>query len=346
MKLFRIQQKNKPIASGKPAVFLQHGIFDSADSWVINGEQNSLGLVLANLGYDVWFGNSRGNKYSRLNRHISPNRREFWDFSFQEMGEFDIKANLGFVTSITSQSKVTYVGHSQGTSQMFAGLSDPKISDFINSKVQKFIALAPVVYLANTRSTFFVELAKDNFLIDAAELFGIDEWLPGACSKTSKQSEFEHYVCTHTPVFCDIMLSIMDYNPKYDNEKVLPLMAQHMPSGSSLRSLIHYKQLIESNKHNPKFQKFDFGLVENLKKYGQKSPPAYDLNLIRSPVRSFIGVDDLLGDTVDNSFVTAHLQSLGKDYKEYTYENCGHATFLIAKDASPIFKDVLKEISG
>ena len=281
-----------------------------------------------------------------MNSHLKPSHREFWDFSFQEMGEYDVKANLGFVSSFTAQDKVTYIGHSQGTSQMFAALSDPQVSQYVNSKLKKFIALAPVVFLANCESKFLVELAHDTALIEGADLFGIEEWLPGACSKTSAQSEFEYFVCSVTPIFCDALLNLFDYNPAYDNHKVLPTFAQHFPSGSSLRSLRHYSQLIASDKHNPKFLKYDFGLIGNLKRYNQKSPPAYDFSLIGVPVRSFIGLDDNLGDAIDNSFVTSHLQALAKDYKAYSYNNCGHATFMIAIDPSPIFRDVLAELAS
>lgn len=53
-----------------PPVLLLHGIVDSADGWIVHDE-NSPAFVLSRAGYDVWLGNSRGNKYSK--RHISMN---------------------------------------------------------------------------------------------------------------------------------------------------------------------------------------------------------------------------------------------------------------------------------
>jgi hypothetical protein len=49
-----------------------------------------MAFLLADHGFDVWLNNSRGNRFSRHHVYLDPDvDKEFWNFSFQEMAEFD-----------------------------------------------------------------------------------------------------------------------------------------------------------------------------------------------------------------------------------------------------------------
>lgn len=73
------------------------------------------GYILADAGYDVWLGNNRGNKYSRKHKILDPNKNaeKFWDFSWNEMGKYDLPAEIDYVLSNTGQDSLFYAGHSQ-----------------------------------------------------------------------------------------------------------------------------------------------------------------------------------------------------------------------------------------
>lgn len=73
--------------------------------------------MLAEQYYDVWVGNNRGNVYGRRNKKYdaAKNSKEFFDYSFYENGYYDTRTQVEYALSATGHSKLTYVGHSQGT---------------------------------------------------------------------------------------------------------------------------------------------------------------------------------------------------------------------------------------
>ena len=82
---FKLQLHRIP-SPGEP-VLLMHGLLCSSYCWVTSGS-DSLGFLLADLGYDVWLGNFRGNHESREHVNLDPDvDSDYWQFSWDEMAK-------------------------------------------------------------------------------------------------------------------------------------------------------------------------------------------------------------------------------------------------------------------
>mmetsp|Transcript_55023 Transcript_55023/g.63290 ORF Transcript_55023/g.63290 Transcript_55023/m.63290 type:complete len:395 (-) Transcript_55023:176-1360(-) len=323
LKLFRLQAKGTRFVENKPVILMWHGLLDSADSWIINEEHLAPGLIFANQGHDIWFGNSRGNKYSLGHRSlISSSSKQFWDFSWQHMSEHDLPAAFAYIAKLTGQ-KINYVGHSQGTTQMFALLANPagKKADVVNN-LRKFAALGPVTYLANIRSDIAKSMARMPLLpeiLQQAGKFGL--LLPNWIS-----SKAGSVLCKMLPWTCSFGMKIAsDDDPGMNNQAAYENFAGHFPAGTSVTDILHWKQLLVSGE----FKMYDYGKAMNNEVYGQDKPHKYDLSLISEDVALFVGTDDLIANTVDASKTFDDMRNAKKEIHFYPM---GHLTFMIGKD--------------
>ena len=106
----------------------------------------------------MFVGNSRGNIYSRQHVSLDPDEDSaFWDFSWVEMGRYDITASISKALEISGAQKLSYIGHSQGTAQMFVLLSENQA--WVNERVNCFVALGPALRMKHTSSSLVRILA-------------------------------------------------------------------------------------------------------------------------------------------------------------------------------------------
>ncbi|KAG5195836.1 hypothetical protein JEQ12_011472 [Ovis aries] len=250
----------------RPVVFLQHGLLASATNWISNLPNNSLGFLLADAGYDVWLGNSRGNTWAREHLYYSPDSPEFWAFSFDEMAEYDLPSTIDFILKRTGQKKLHYVGHSQGTTIGFVAFStNPTLAE----KIEVFHALAPVATVKYTQSLFNKLALIPHFLFKI--IFGNKMFYP--------HNFFEQFlgveVCSRETldVLCkNALFAITGADNKNFNMSRLDVYIAHNPAGTSVQNILHWTQAIKSGK----FQAFDWGAsVENLMHYNQSQIISY-----------------------------------------------------------------------
>ena len=156
--LFRITGKieggeAKSLVTEDVPVLIQHGFGMDARTWAewgtLEGDPATAvwALQLVDRGYDVWMSSNRGTQYSNVNdRDGSWTDKERWDFSWAEMGRYDQPANISKILAVTGKPKLTYIGYSQGTSQMIYGLAKGHDA-FFADRLERVILLAPCIYI-------------------------------------------------------------------------------------------------------------------------------------------------------------------------------------------------------
>lgn len=93
----------------------------------------------------------------------------FWDFSWDEMASLDAPALISMVTETTGVDGIAWVGHSEGTIQIFAAASESNPTEeqaAAMSKIKIFAALAPVAYVSDMASKVLVKLLNTPLLSD------------------------------------------------------------------------------------------------------------------------------------------------------------------------------------
>ncbi|KAF5293144.1 hypothetical protein FQA39_LY13754 [Lamprigera yunnana] len=331
--------KNTAFNGTKIPVLFVHCLTCSAAIWVIAEPENSLAFTLADEGYDIWLANCRGNVWSLLHETLDPkeDEKEFFDFSFQEMGYYDVPANIDYILNKTDQESLFYVGHSQGTTSFFAMAAD---RHEYNSKIRLMSALAPVAY------TNYVDFKLYEILRDNLQQF------QDAFEAKGKYNVFfsNNSLGTHAELYCEegsilqplcafIFYNIFGYNPNFDTT-LIPQILSNIPAGTSTRCFFHYAQLgiYES------FQKYDFGESGNLERYGQAIPPIYNISKITAPVALVYSDNDVLAQLPDVYHLISELPNIAlkKFIKSYDHldpiwaHNVGSLKQLIKKYGYPV----------
>ena len=106
----------------RPPILLQHGLLQTPITFVIGGK-NSLAAILYQNGYDVWLGNNRGNLHSMEHSKFKPGRENaFWATSIDDYAH-DMSTMSRAVLKVTESDVLGFIGHSQGSCQAMAALS-------------------------------------------------------------------------------------------------------------------------------------------------------------------------------------------------------------------------------
>lgn len=76
------------------------------------------------------------------------------------MATYDQPALWDYVLGVTGAEQITYIGHSQGTTQMFASMTE--YPEFYQKHMKRFVAMAPCVHVGQQRCKIFRDYFFEN----------------------------------------------------------------------------------------------------------------------------------------------------------------------------------------
>ncbi|XP_066246257.1 lipase 3-like [Euwallacea similis] len=278
--------------STKPAVLLLHGIWSHPADFIIMGDR-SIGFLLAEQGFDVFLMACRGNTYSPGHLNFSTDSVEYWNFSWHEIGYYDIPANMDLITNVTGNVNMSFIGHSQGgTAFVVLAVTRPNY----RARISVSHLFAPVVYMDYCRLPFFsyFKIVKENLedlLTDMHLNKGILTYNPLVLPLAILFCNIN----APTKYLCIELHGITGPDPNQLNATKLTVIATNTPAGGSFKEVFHYLQVAKSST----FSLYDYR-SHNFLRYNHSEPPFYNLSSIDDiPIYIWYGANDYFSGTLD-----------------------------------------------
>jgi pimeloyl-ACP methyl ester carboxylesterase len=246
------------------------------------------------------------------------------------MGLYDVPANIDTVLRVSGYPTLNYVGHSQGTTQMFVAAT---LYKDLAQKVDHFFALAPVVYVAHTRSPILTAMAELK-LASVISSLGMKDFLPEPVQLIPWLCDFSvvAWVCESA------VYALAGAEIERDN---MAVYLSHFPAGTSIQDMMHWAQAAR----NKDFRRHDYGSPEaNIEHYGTHFPPAYDLRNYPSsglPVSMFTGGKDVVSTMEDVRQLVREMPP--SPYVTHThFDDFDHLSFTWGKAATgPVYNAII-----
>lgn len=231
-------------------------------------------------------GNVRGSKYSMKHRTLNPQSREFWQFSFHEMGLYDLPAMIDYILILTIKPSLFFIGHNQATTALLVLLSS---KPEYNAKVLHAHMMAPIAFMDNlhpllsfkAEETLKLLRFSDNFnffsLIDYSTMI-----IETYCSDGSFSSL--NY-CT------DLWFLLFGRN--LNQTEIEPKMVLQVPAyvspTASMRQWNHFLQLSRDGKFKSYDSRSDVTSFNSF-----SSPIEYNLLNVKTPIYLYQAAEDLV----------------------------------------------------
>ncbi|KZS88890.1 alpha/beta-hydrolase [Sistotremastrum niveocremeum HHB9708] len=316
--------------SKKPIVYLHHGLLMNSEVWVcVTDPSRCIPFILVELGYDVWLGNNRGNKYSKKAIHATPNTTRFWDFSMDEMCMHDIPDSIAYILSTTGRDTIdAYIGFSQGSAQGFAALS---VHPSLNRKISRMIALAPALSPPGLAQPIVDSLMKASPTL-VFLFFGRKAILGSAVMWQS---------ILYNPIFNAVIDGGLKFlfNWRGANIDALQKVAaySHLYSFTSVKAVVHWFQIMRRGS----FQMYDDDISSALYSKSFYSPAPFPTKNIVTPITLIYGSSDSL---VDIDVMLAQLPGHGRT-SVVRVEGHEHVDIIWGRDvATKVIPEVVKAV--
>lgn len=236
-------RKNKNQKMKRFPVIVMHGMALSSAQDVAQGPKKGLSYMLADNGFDVWAANMRGNHYSRNHTklHWKRNMKEYYDFTFHEIGYYDIPAAIDYILNITNFKKLVFYGNSLGGQVFLAfGATRPEYVD----KIQLAVLVSPTGYM------------KNNYILGALASYYIDSLWDFIKKYNLYSMDFTHLrkVATEIqswPLAMEIAVALGTeiLTDREDALALKPYLGAYLantPSEQPFKTIIHSGQLMKS----------------------------------------------------------------------------------------------------
>uniref|UniRef100_A0A8C5U4J4 Partial AB-hydrolase lipase domain-containing protein n=1 Tax=Malurus cyaneus samueli TaxID=2593467 RepID=A0A8C5U4J4_9PASS len=297
----------------KAVVLLQHGLVLEGSNWVTNLPNSSLGFILADAGYDVWIGNSRGNSWSRKHKEFEFYQQEYSAYSFHEMAMYDLPATINYILQKTGQEQLYYVAYSQGTTTGFIAFSSlPEL----DRKIKMFFALAPITVNSHMKSPL-------------VRVFDLPEVLI-------------KLILGHRVVFDkdEVLKQVISRMCVYPILKSLCTLVFYLPGGftNSLNVFLCHPLGLGTNSKQQSGSTLNFHSAPDLPLVFQTTPPFYELEKMQTPLAAWYGGKDWISAPEDVNITLPRISNVA--YKKYIPEFV-HFDFLWGKQ---VYEQVYKEM--
>ncbi|XP_049833854.1 lipase 3-like isoform X3 [Schistocerca gregaria] len=234
-----------------------------------------------------------GGRQGRCARHVRAHRllrqlraeRQEQVLGLDDVGRYDMPALLSLTRRLTGNPRVFFVGVSAGGNAFYTWL---ELVPRMRSVVRAAYLMAPGVLFTQRHSqllkaiALFPDKAISDFGKNADEMLGRP---PGFVRLAWQMCRPDSPMRSTCESLVEIVTGL---NPSRSDFSRLEFFVAHSLCGTSTTALAHYAQNIKTGK----FQAYDWGREENLRRYGREVPPEYRLQNVSTPIAVFVGKND------------------------------------------------------